>query len=94
VSRRLRVGIACPYTWDVPGGVQAHVHDLADHLIALGHTVSVLTPVDDPEGADLPAYVVPAGRAVRHEFPDSLQAYWVRCTADRPCRATAWLIYE
>jgi len=64
VSRRLRIGIACPYTWDVPGGVQAHVHDLADHLIALGHSVSVLTPVDDPERADLPPYVVPAGRAV------------------------------
>ena len=60
----MRVGIACPYTWDVPGGVQAHVHDLAEHLIALGHSVSVLTPVDDPDEADLPPYVVPAGRAV------------------------------
>jgi phosphatidylinositol alpha-mannosyltransferase len=60
----MRVGIACPYSWDVPGGVQAHVRDLADHLVALGHEVSVLTPVDDPDEADLPAYVVPAGRAV------------------------------
>ena len=60
----MRVGIACPYSWDVPGGVQAHVRDLADHLIALGHDVSVLTPVDDPDEADLPPYVVPAGRAV------------------------------
>ena len=60
----MRVGIVCPYTWDVPGGVQAHVHDLAEHLLGLGHEVSVLTPVDDPEGADLPSYVVPAGRAV------------------------------
>ena len=63
----MRVGIACPYTWDVPGGVQAHVRDLADHLVAEGHEVSVLTPVDDPDGADLPAYVVPAGRPCR--FP-------------------------
>ena len=60
----MRVGIACPYSWDVPGGVQAHVRDLADHLLALGHEVSVLTPVDDPDEADLPSYVVPAGRAV------------------------------
>ena len=60
----MRIGIACPYTWDVPGGVQAHVRDLADNLIGRGHEVSVLTPVDDPDGADLPAYVVPAGRAV------------------------------
>lgn len=62
--RALRIGIACPYVWDTPGGVQAHVRDLADHLIALGHTVSVLTPVDDPDSPDLPSYVVPAGRAV------------------------------
>ncbi len=60
----MRIGIACPYTWDVPGGVQAHVRDLADSLLALGHDVSVLSPVDDPDRADLPAYVVPAGRAV------------------------------
>ena len=60
----MRIGIACPYTWDVPGGVQAHVHDLADSLIGLGHEVSVLSPVDDPDEADLPLYVVPAGRAV------------------------------
>ncbi|TAL15980.1 MAG: glycosyltransferase family 1 protein [Frankiales bacterium] len=60
----MRIGIACPYTWDVPGGVQAHVRDLAEHLLALGHEVSVLSPVDDPDEADLPPYVVPAGRAV------------------------------
>ena len=60
----MRVGIVCPYTWDVPGGVQAHVRDLANSLQRLGHEVSVLTPVDDPDEADLPAYVVPAGRAV------------------------------
>jgi phosphatidylinositol alpha-mannosyltransferase len=60
----VRVGLVCPYTWDVPGGVQAHVHDLAERLLALGHEVSVLTPVDDPDGAELRPYVVPAGRAV------------------------------
>jgi phosphatidylinositol alpha-mannosyltransferase len=60
----VRVGLVCPYTWDVPGGVQAHVRDLADSLIELGHEVSVLTPVDEPEEADLPPYVVAAGRAI------------------------------
>ncbi|GAC1445380.1 MAG: glycosyltransferase family 4 protein [Mycobacteriales bacterium] len=60
----MRVGIVCPYTWDVPGGVQAHVRDLANSLLRLGHEVSVLTPVDEPDEADLPSYVVPAGRAV------------------------------
>ncbi|MCU1601713.1 MAG: Phosphatidylinositol alpha-mannosyltransferase [Frankiales bacterium] len=59
----MRVGIACPYPWDVPGGVQVHVHDLAESLIALGHDVSVLAPVDDDDG-ELPPYLVAAGRTV------------------------------
>jgi phosphatidylinositol alpha-mannosyltransferase len=58
----MRVGIVCPYSWDVPGGVQFHVRDLAERLIHLGHEVSVLAPADDD--APLPPYVVPAGRAV------------------------------
>ncbi len=58
----MRVGIVCPYSWDVPGGVQAHVRDLAEALISLGHQVSVLAPGD--EAAPVPPYVVAAGRAV------------------------------
>jgi len=58
----VRVGIACPYTWDVPGGVQEHIRDLAEALIDLGHQVSVISPADDD--TPLPGYVVPAGRAV------------------------------
>ena len=58
----MRVGIVCPYTWAVPGGVQQHIRDLAEALIGLGHEVSVISPADDD--TPLPAYVVPAGRAV------------------------------
>jgi phosphatidylinositol alpha-mannosyltransferase len=58
----LRIGIVCPYSWDVPGGVQFHIRDLAQHLIGLGHEVSVLAPAD--EDTPLPPYVVSAGRAV------------------------------
>jgi phosphatidylinositol alpha-mannosyltransferase len=58
----VRVGIVCPYTWAVPGGVQQHIRDLAEALIGLGHEVSVISPADDD--TPLPAYVVPAGRAV------------------------------
>jgi phosphatidylinositol alpha-mannosyltransferase len=58
----VRIGIVCPYAWDVPGGVQFHVRDLAEHLIRLGHEVSVLAPADDD--TPLPPYVVAAGRAV------------------------------
>ncbi len=58
----MKVGLVCPYTWDVPGGVQAHVHDLALALIGLGHDVSVITPADDDTA--LPPYIVSTGRAV------------------------------
>jgi phosphatidylinositol alpha-mannosyltransferase len=58
----VKIGIVCPYSWDVPGGVQFHIRDLAEVLLARGHEVSVLAPADDD--TPLPAYVVPAGRAV------------------------------
>ncbi|HEV2087797.1 MAG TPA: glycosyltransferase family 4 protein, partial [Cryptosporangiaceae bacterium] len=70
----MRIGIVCPYSFDVPGGVQAHVRDLADALITLGHEVSVLAPAEDPTdgGAPLPPYVVPAGRAVPVRYNGSV----------------------
>lgn len=58
----MRIGIVCPYSWDVPGGVQFHIRDLAEHLIRRGHEVSVLAPSDDD--TPLPPYVISAGRAV------------------------------
>jgi phosphatidyl-myo-inositol alpha-mannosyltransferase len=58
----MRIGMVCPYTWDVPGGVQEHIKDLAVALMGLGHEVSVISPADDD--TPLPGYVVPAGRAV------------------------------
>ena len=58
----MRIGIACPYSWDVPGGVQQHIRDLAEALIGLGHDVSVIAPADDDR--PLPGYVVPAGKAM------------------------------
>jgi len=59
----MRIGIVCPYLWDVPGGVQSHVRDLAETLIGLGHQVSVLAPGDE-DSPSLPDYVVAAGRTV------------------------------
>jgi phosphatidylinositol alpha-mannosyltransferase len=54
--------MVCPYTWDVPGGVQEHIRELAEALIGLGHDVSVISPADDD--TPLPSYVVPTGRAI------------------------------
>ncbi|MFF6900610.1 glycosyltransferase family 4 protein [Streptomyces hydrogenans] len=66
----MRIGIVCPYSWDVPGGVQFHIRDLAEHLIRLGHEVSVLAPADDD--TPLPPYVVSAGRAVPVSYNGSV----------------------
>ncbi|CAN2202647.1 RfaG Glycosyltransferase [Candidatus Nanopelagicaceae bacterium] len=57
-----RIGIVCPYGWDTPGGVQAHIADLATYLISQGHHVSVLAPTSDEE--NLPEYVVSAGKPI------------------------------
>jgi phosphatidylinositol alpha-mannosyltransferase len=66
----MRVGIVCPYAWDVPGGVQNHVRDLAVYLRAAGHHVSVLAPADDD--TPLPPYVVSAGRAMPVPYNGSI----------------------
>jgi len=66
----VRIGIVCPYSWDVPGGVQFHVRDLAEYLIGLGHEVSVLTPADDE--TVLPSHVQSAGRAVAVPYNGSV----------------------
>ncbi|HXP56943.1 MAG TPA: glycosyltransferase family 4 protein [Streptosporangiaceae bacterium] len=58
----MRVGIVCPYAWNIPGGVQSHIRDLAEALIELGHSVSVITTAD--EGVPLPDYVVAAVKPV------------------------------
>ncbi len=57
-----RIGIVCPYGWDTPGGVQAHIADLATYLMSQGHYVSVLAPTSDEE--NLPEYVVSAGKPI------------------------------
>jgi phosphatidyl-myo-inositol alpha-mannosyltransferase len=59
----MRIGIVCPYLWDIPGGVQSHVRDLAETLIGLGHSVSVLAPGDE-DAPNLSHYVVAAGKTV------------------------------
>ena len=69
-SSTLRVGLVCPYSFDVPGGVQFHVRDLAEHLIAAGHQVSVLAPAD--EDTPVPDYLVAAGRAVPVKYNGSV----------------------
>jgi phosphatidyl-myo-inositol alpha-mannosyltransferase len=44
LGRPLRVGMVCPYSFDVPGGVQNHVLGLARYLRQTGHRPCVLAP--------------------------------------------------
>ena len=83
----MRIGIVCPYAWDVPGGVQAHIRDQAETLIELGHEVSVITPVEDP--AALPAYAVDGGRprAVPYNGSVARLTFGVKATA----RVRRWI---
>ncbi len=66
----MRIGLVCPYSWGVPGGVQFHVRDLAEHFIRGGHDVSVLAPADDD--AVLPDYLTSCGRPVPVRYNGSV----------------------
>ena len=67
----MRIGLVCPYQWDVPGGVQYHVRDLAETLRGLGHHVEVLTPAEREES--LPAeHFTFAGRTVPVPYNGSM----------------------
>lgn len=83
----MKIGIVCPYAWDTPGGVSAHVRDLAETLIERGHSVSVLTPVEDP--STLPDYAVDGGRprAVPYNGSVARLTFGVKATA----RVRRWI---
>ncbi|WP_019203180.1 glycosyltransferase family 4 protein [Tsukamurella sp. 1534] len=66
----MRIGMICPYSFDVAGGVQAHVVDLARVLIGMGHEVSVLTP--SSKDTPLPEFAVSSGKAVAIPYNGSV----------------------
>lgn len=66
----MRIGIVCPYAFDVPGGVQYHVRDLAEYFLDHGHEVQVLAPADDD--APVPDYLTSCGRAVPVRYNGSV----------------------
>ena len=73
-SGAVRVALVSPYSWTYPGGVTRHIEALAEQLIAKGHEVRVLAPVDRdtrrtallhagarPANVALPEYLIPLG---------------------------------
>lgn len=57
----MRIGLVCPYSLTVPGGVQAQVLGLARALRAHGHPTRVLAPCDGPPPD---AWVTPLGNSI------------------------------
>lgn len=60
-ERMLRVGMVCPYSLSVPGGVQAQVLGLSRELRRMGIEVRVLGPCDGPPPA---TFVTPLGNSL------------------------------
>ncbi len=57
----MRIGIICPYSLTIPGGVQGQVLGLGRTLRGMGHEVRVLGPCDGPPPD---AGVTPLGKSV------------------------------
>ena len=83
----MRIGLVCPYAWDVPGGVRSHVSDLALTLRSRGHDVNVLAPVE--EDASLPEWITDGGRPVAVPYNGSVARLSFGVKATR--RVRAWI---
>jgi len=83
----MKVGLVCPYAWDIPGGVRSHVSDLAMALSDHGHDVCVLAPAMD--AADLPSWVSDGGRplSVRYNGSIARLSFGVKATQ----RVRGWI---
>ncbi|MBE6483743.1 MAG: glycosyltransferase family 4 protein [Actinomycetaceae bacterium] len=83
----MRIGIACPYSWDVPGGVQFHIRDLAAELIRRGHDVRVIAPAEDTDA--LPDFASSTGSAIAIPYNGSVARLSFGPRVNRAVRA--WL---
>jgi phosphatidylinositol alpha-mannosyltransferase len=45
----MKIGLVTPYIYPLPGGVNAHVRDLYDRLIARGHDVRIISSIHGPQ---------------------------------------------
>lgn len=66
----MRIGLVCPYSFDEPGGVQAHILDLAAELLSRGHHVEVIGPAS--EDAEVPDFVHRGGSSVAIPYNGSV----------------------
>lgn len=45
----MKIAQVCPYDWSRPGGVKAHIENLAIYLRKMGHEVKIIAPNVNPE---------------------------------------------
>jgi phosphatidyl-myo-inositol alpha-mannosyltransferase len=81
----MKVLLACPYGWDVPGGVQTHVRQLAATLRARGHDVLVAAPFRSRSAAE--PGVERVGRAISIPWGGSVVPLCVSAASFRRVRA-------
>lgn len=48
----MRIALASPYDWSVPGGVNRHIQNLAENFIRRGHEPEIIAPSSEPLGAE------------------------------------------
>ena len=66
----MRIGLVCPYSFDEPGGVQAHMLDLASVFLDQGHFVQVLGPASAK--TEVPGFVVKGGGSIPISYNGSV----------------------
>lgn len=60
----MKIALVSPYDLAVPGGVNSHIHHLADNFIALGHEVRLIAPSSDVTDLSPQAIVVGRPRSI------------------------------
>ena len=70
MDKPLRIGMVCPYSFDAPGGVQAHALGLCAALQDRGHHVSLIGP--GSASPDLPEFFVPGGTSIAIPYNGSV----------------------
>ncbi|QNH96947.1 glycosyltransferase family 4 protein [Corynebacterium anserum] len=66
----MSIGMVCPYSFDEPGGVQAHAIDLCTELQRRGHSVSLIGPGKDPR--KVPDFVELGGSSIPIRYNGSV----------------------
>lgn len=49
----MKIALVSPYDWGVSGGVNNHIHHLAEQFVALGHQPQIVAPGSEPATSDV-----------------------------------------